>query len=149
MKYGPGTLALVAVAAMLDFGPRTRRRGGVLNVSPGPTVPPPGAIFTLAQLRELARTTGFSNPDLAAAVAMAESGGKVAAVGDVNQGGSYGLWQIHAPSHPEFDTGRLVREPTYNASAALLISAGGTNWKPWTTYNTGAYRAYMPGGASA
>ena len=30
--------------------------------------------------------------------------------------------------------------PMGNAKAALAISSNGTNWRPWTTYVTGAYR---------
>lgn len=100
--------------------------------------------MTLDELRAFARTLGFAQPDVAAAVAMAESGGNARALGD--QGNSYGLWQINVPAHPEYDRGQLF-DPTYNGGAALKISSGGTNWQPWTTYNTGAYLAFMPGGA--
>jgi hypothetical protein len=100
--------------------------------------------MTLAELRALAASVGFPDPNLAAAVAMAESSGNPFAVGD--GGTSFGLWQIHAPSHPEFDKAQLL-SATYNAHAALLISKSGTDWSPWTTYANGAYRQYM--GASA
>lgn len=104
------------------------------------------ARFTLDALRAFARSKGFAQPDVAAAVAMAESGGNASALGD--NGDSYGLWQINVPSHPEYDRAQLFN-PTYNAAAALLISAGGTNWQPWTTFRSGAYLPYMPQGAAA
>jgi hypothetical protein len=34
-------------------------------------------------------------------------------------------------------------KPRRAARAAYRISAGGSDWTPWTTYNNGAYRAYM------
>ncbi len=97
--------------------------------------------MSLAELRLLALGVGFPDPDVAAAVAMAESGGRPAAVGD--NGTSFGLWQVHTPAHPEFNATMLL-DPQYNARAALAISAGGTTWQPWTTYRTGAYRQYLP-----
>jgi Lysozyme like domain len=95
-----------------------------------------------AQLLELARTAGFPNPELAAAVAMAESGGNANAVGDLMLGGSYGLWQINIKAHPQYMVGSLF-DPAYNARAAFEISKGGTDWNPWTTFRTGAYLRYL------
>lgn len=98
--------------------------------------------MTLAQLRALAASIGFLDPDLAAAVAMAESGGNAGAVGD--EGTSFGLWQIHTPAHPEYDA-NLLLEADYNARAAYAISSGGTVWQPWSTYNSGAYLKFYSG----
>ena len=100
--------------------------------------------MTLTELRQLAAQAGIANPDLAAAIAMAESGGNPMAVGD--NGTSFGLWQIHVPSHPEYDAISLG-DPLTNALAAKAISKGGTDWSPWTTFRTGAYRKYMGGAA--
>jgi hypothetical protein len=102
--------------------------------------PPPAGHLSLADLRSLAASVGFPDPELAAAVAMAESGGNPFAVGDNST--SFGLWQIHTPSHPEFDASQLLTAG-YNAHAALLISKSGTDWSPWTTFRTGAYKAFM------
>jgi len=99
--------------------------------------------MTLAALRELARSVGFPNPDLAAAVAMAESDGNAMAVGDVTRGFSIGLWQINLRAHPEYNAVSLY-DPNNNAQAAMKISSGGTNWKPWSTFNSGAYKKYLP-----
>ena len=109
--------------------------------SPGGMSVLKGTQLTLDQLRQLASGVGFPDPDLAAAVAMAESGGFEGAVGD--NGTSFGLWQIHAPAHPEYDTA-LLQTPWYNAQAALAISSGGKDWEPWTTYGSGAYLKYLP-----
>lgn len=98
--------------------------------------------LSLSQLRALAASVGFPNPSLAAAVAMAESSGAPGAVGD--DGSSFGLWQVHAPDHPSYDAAQLL-EPGYNARAALAISLGGADWRPWSTYRHGDYlRFYGP-----
>jgi hypothetical protein len=95
--------------------------------------------MNLAAIRALAVSIGFPDPDLAAAVAMAESGGDPSAVGD--SGTSFGLWQVHTPAHPEYSADSLLT-PTYNATAAFQISSGGRNWLPWSTYKSGAYLQY-------
>jgi hypothetical protein len=110
--------------------------------------------MTLAELRSLAAHVGFADVVTAAAVAMAESGGDPCAQGDPNIGTrsctpngrstSFGLWQIHVTPtiHAAYDPLKLL-DPTYNAQAALAISKGGTDWTPWTTFTSGAYRRYM------
>jgi hypothetical protein len=113
-------------------------------------------IYSLQALRALALSAGFPDPDLAAAVAMAESGGDSCARGDPKTASdcsdpgapstSFGLWQIHVPAHPEVDASRLF-DPAYNAAAALSISANGTNWTPWTMYTNGKYAQYLGAGS--
>jgi lysozyme-like protein len=98
--------------------------------------------MNLSQLRDLASSVGFpaSALDVAAAVAMAESGGNPAAVGD--EGTSFGLWQVHTPAHPEYSAAELF-DPTENARAALAISRGGSDWHPWSTFTSGAYLKFL------
>ena len=105
----------------------------------GSRVPP----LTFAELKQLALTVGFpaSGADVAAAIALAESAGIVAARGD--SGSSFGLWQVHAPAWPQFDALQLL-DATYNAKAALVISKGGTDFSPWSTFKSGAYLQFMP-----
>ena len=50
------------------------------------------------------------DPALALAIAKQESGFNPNAFGDVNVGGSYGLFQIHRPSHPNYKGGFNVDE---------------------------------------
>jgi len=100
----------------------------------------PGKTLTKAQLRTLARDTGFPDPGLAAAIALAESGGYPGAIGD--NGNSIGLWQIHMPSHPQYSKAEL-RDPKLNARAAFSISKAGSTWRWWSTYRSGAYRRYL------
>jgi hypothetical protein len=100
--------------------------------------------LTLAELRQLARVVGFPNPELAAAVAMAESGGRPDVVVPEPHGSpSYGLWQIHLSDHPQYN-GQNLLDPRINALAALSISSGGINWQPWSAFNNGSYRQYLP-----
>jgi hypothetical protein len=68
----------------------------------------------------------------AAEIAMAESGGNQYATG---QAGERGYWQIN-PDHGSLST----YDPAGNAKAAVLISADGTNWSPWTTFTSGIYQ---------
>lgn len=107
--------------------------------------------MTLDQLRTLAASVGFPDPETAAAVAMAESGGNPSAQAIVTNPApgngperSFGLWQVNTLAHPNYDESSLL-DPTYNARAALAISSNGTNWTPWSTYNSGAYKQYMTG----
>jgi soluble lytic murein transglycosylase-like protein len=100
--------------------------------------------MNITDLQTLAASVGFPDPNLAAAVAMAESSGNTNAYGDAEYGGSIGLWQINLPSSPQYDATSLT-DPIYNARAALAISKRGTNWNPWTTFRTGAYKKWYPG----
>jgi len=68
---------------------------------------------------------------MAAEIAMAESGGRQYAHSPTND---YGYWQINGV-HGAMAT----YNPIGNAKAAIAISSNGTNWRPWTTYVTGAY----------
>lgn len=115
--------------------------------APAPAKPPTNQRpLLLGELVALARRVGFPDPELAAAVAMAESGGNAGAVGD--NGTSFGLWQIHTPVHPQFSPQSML-DPTSNALAAFAISSQGTNWHPWTTFNTGAYKQFYRSKANA
>jgi LysM repeat protein len=68
---------------------------------------------------------------MAAEIAMAESGGNQYAVSPT---ADYGYWQINS-SHGSMATFNALG----NAQAAVSISSDGTNWDPWTTFQTGAY----------
>lgn len=85
-------------------------------------------------LEELWEEAGGNHADafIAAEIAMAESGGQQYALSPTDD---YGYWQINATYWGSLAT----FDPLGNAKAAVQISADGTNWSPWTTYNTGAY----------
>lgn len=153
-----------AVLAMLLLGSRA--------VAVVPPTPRKGKRMNLPELRELLRDVGFPEDsiDTGAAIAMAESDGdpdaknivtaaQAQAWNDAHPGQprhgperSFGLFQVNTLAHPSYDEARLA-DPDYNARAALLISSGGKNWHPWSTYtadasNARSYLHWMPGGAN-
>jgi hypothetical protein len=96
-----------------------------------------GGTLNCAGLERLWEQAGGSpgGAFLAAQIAEAESGGQQYATNSNSNGTTdRGYWQINS-SH-----GSLSTFGAYgNARAAVLISSDGTDWTPWTTYNTGAY----------
>lgn len=88
---------------------------------------------------EEANRAGVS-PALMLAIANQESGFNPNAVGDKSAGGSYGLFQIHKPSHPDYTGGF---DPRANAAYAskmmkgLLAKYGGNIDKAIMAYNAG------------
>lgn len=127
-------------------------------------------ILSFSQLRDLAASTGFPDPALAAAVAMGESYGHSDAenivvpslaaartVADpshpVGPEWSVGIWQINACSRWDGDTCASWRydktrlfDATYNAQVAYAISNGGTTWRPWGAFTNGSYKQFLPPG---
>lgn len=108
----------------------------------------PAAIYSLAVgagLSPAAATT-------ATAVALAESGGRTDAQGDVGLedgtwGPSVGLWQIRSLK-AQYGTGGArdasrLTDPQFNAAAMAQISGAGGNFKPWTTFTKGTYKQYL------
>lgn len=97
--------------------------------------------YTYGQLKALWQQNGgnSASADIAAAVAMAESGGRSDAVNSNTNGSTdRGLWQINSVHGPQstFDV-------TGNVKAAIAISNNGANWQPWTTFMTGAYKKFL------
>jgi hypothetical protein len=146
------TLAVLAIAGGASAAPA---------VVPFVTPPSGGTPLTLSDLRELAASVGFPDPELAAAVAMAEShiAGSIPPQANPHASNivthplpgnaperSFGLWQVNTLAHPEFSETSLL-DAAYNAHAALLISKSGTDFTPWTQYKNGAYKQYMGGSA--
>jgi hypothetical protein len=97
-------------------------------------------------------------------VALAESGGNF----DAGRGrtadrdnprpgcGSYGAWQINScPARdgdgpPRYGSApETLLQPRVNARAAFVISSGGSNWRPWSTYQDGKHRAHQREAADA
>jgi hypothetical protein len=117
---------------------------------------PNATILTPTQIRYYAQSAGFSGNDLdtAVAVAMAESSGNPmvynpeTAAGTPDGEGSYGLWQIYLHAHPEFAFANLY-DPQINANAAYAIYSAAGGFSPWSTYNSGAYQAYLAPAAAA
>jgi hypothetical protein len=105
--------------------------------------------LSASAIATFAANAGFSGPDLVTAVsiALAESGGNPNALGDVGIGqGSFGLWQINSFYHPEYDPDfTILYDPQTNANAAYSVySVSGRTFKPWSTFNSGQYQAFVP-----
>lgn len=67
---------------------------------------------------------------------------------------SFGPWQINICAHASLMRSLTSSEDPcvwsqwladwdHSAQAAYEVSSHGTDWTPWTTYNTGAYRIYL------
>lgn len=126
-------LGIVVTGYLFGFNPL----GGIL-----------GSKLSAAQIAQYAAGAGFSGLDLttAVAIALAESGGDPNAHGDTTLGsgtGSFGLWQIYLDAHPEYANVNLY-DPSENAAAAYAIYVqAGNSFTPWSTFNNGAYQAYL------
>lgn len=103
----------------------------------------PGKQLTRAAVLKIATKAGFPDPKLAAAIALAESGGVPGAMLTSSREVSVGLWQINTLVHPySVDD---MKDPLKNAAAAFKISKGGTNWRPWSAYTNGRYKIFQTG----
>jgi lysozyme-like protein len=105
-----------------------------------------------SEVAAVAKSAGLSaDVDIAVAIALAESGGRSDAHNPVPPDNSYGLWQINmlgsmGPQRRKqlgISSNDDLYDPVTNARAMMLISNGGTNWKPWTTYTRGTYKLYL------
>lgn len=117
-------------------------------------------VITMDACIDLAYGAGFRGEKLAeaAAIAKAESGLNTEAVGDVALAGrkaangktwgpSVGLWQIRtlvedSGTGSDRDRKTLV-DPGRQARGAYNISSGGTNWKPWSVFTSGAFQRHL------
>lgn len=96
------------------------------------------AVYTFTDLMKLWASHGgnpFAAP-IAAAIAMAESGGDPNAVFDETGAGNralstdYGLWQIN---DKHYGGGMGDLDPITNVKKAIQISKNGTDWRAWCT----------------
>lgn len=105
-----------------------------------------------ASIYSLALSAGFTGESAitATAIALAESGGRPDAIGDINNpvpgASSVGLWQINF--HPDWNKvtyrdPKANLNPLHNAQSAFTISNHGANFKPWTTYTQGIYKRFL------
>lgn len=108
-----------------------------------------GTVYSYAQLEGLWINAGGSQAvaPIAAAIALAESGGCSAALNPTDNNGtqtSWGLWQISDGTHGQPVPGIL--SPATNARQAVAKYQGaGSTFSPWGTYSSGAYRKYVSG----
>jgi hypothetical protein len=113
------------------------------------------ATLTASQVYTLLLQGGFppEQARLMTAIAQAESSRNPGAVGDValqtgTWGPSVGLFQIRTlkaetGTGSDRDIQRLMNNPAEQVKAAMNISGGGRNFRPWSTYTNGAYRKFL------
>lgn len=123
-----------------------------LMLAAPPGIEPAGAATSIDLCAQVGRDAGFKMDTRlvnAVAVAMAESSCNPTAQ-HTNSNGSVdrGLWQINSVHIPPYTASGLLTAQ-YNANAAFTVSSGGTNWSPWSTYASGAYRTYLASAKSA
>jgi|SRR6478672_3285797 len=111
-------------------------------------------------IKDLTSQAGFASGNeqsVATAIALAESGGDPNAHNTKPPDDSYGLWQINmlgslGPSRRRqfgIKTNAELFDPLVNAKAAHKVFAdAGNSFKPWSTYNDGAYKKFMAGASN-
>lgn len=125
------------------------------------------ARLSATQIAGYARSAGITSPEaLATAVAIAgfagspspgESGGNPNAHNATGRDNSYGLWQINmygnlGPARRRrygISSNSALFNPRLNAKAMALESGNGQNFRPWSVYTSGAYRANLPAARAA
>ncbi|HEX6115635.1 MAG TPA: transglycosylase SLT domain-containing protein [Solirubrobacterales bacterium] len=149
LKLPVAAIALAVLALAIPASASAADGGVCFDCKPdepeAEQTPTPGdEQLTLRGLRALARDVGFKKPKLAAAIAMAESSGDPLAVGHNRKPRSTdrGLFQINSRWHAEVSD-RCAFDARCNAEAALRISDGGRDWRQWSTWHSGAYKAYL------
>ena len=138
MIDAPHTGTSVRQESIQGFGPVNAIRR-LVPTNPGASngVGAAGPMFNYAQLEGIWILAGGNAQQaaMAAAIAMAESGGNANASNTNNNSSiDRGLWQINSSngSMSSFDV-------MANARAAIFMSNGGMNWRPWcTAYSDGA-----------
>lgn len=105
------------------------------------------AVLTIPQIAQVAVNAGIQNGQslfVCVAIALAESGGDTRAVNTANSNGTIdrGEWQINSV-HDDKLPGRDRFDVDVNAQLMSIISSGGTNWQPWSTFNNGAYQKHL------
>lgn len=94
-------------------------------------------IYNFGQLETLWRQGGGSalTAPMAAAVALAESGGNSDEVSKTND---WGIWQIN-------NGGQAMLNPLANAQRAVSMSGNGANWRPWCSAWSDSYCGFHGG----
>lgn len=115
--------------------------------------------LTVNRVAQVAHAAGFRGDALETAVAVsgAETGGTYNPTldsapnhtsGPDNGSVDRGLWQFNSYWHAEVSDSD-AHDPDASARAAYRISRGGSSWTAWSTYNSGAYKAYLPAARAA
>jgi hypothetical protein len=112
----------------------------------------------------LARSVGCTDAQaiIAAAITQPESGRNPRNIGDasLSRYGSRGLWQLytgaHSPTELQAGSGGWTQaladklfDPVLNARGMWIVSNHGKTWRPWSTYNDGAYKPFLAAARAA
>lgn len=132
---------------------------------PAPATPPPApaplTVYNFEELVGLWESNGgaVAHAETAAAIALAESSGDTTAIDNTAKPDkpnyhppasgnlpeySVGLWQINIVAHTGLTEAEML-DPDQNAQAAISISGNGASFDAWSTYTSGAYRAFLGG----
>jgi Lysozyme like domain len=150
----------MSAAAQATHAPGMVGGGGTPPGAPG--VPGAGAsvpgagVLSWEDVVKVAYAAGFRGSALQTMVAITEpeSGRNPRAHNPNPPDDSYGLWQINMLGSMGPDRARQwgldpnapydeLYDPNVNARAAWDLSGGGTNFRPWSTYNRSDYQQYM------
>jgi len=111
-----------------------------------------------SEIYSLAKNAGLSDSKakIAAAIAMAESGGNASAHSQDSDDNSYGLWQINmlgtmGPSRRALyglKSNDDLLNPVTNAKVMAAISHNGQSFSAWTTYTSGRYKNWLSTGVN-
>jgi hypothetical protein len=140
----PGPPSGVPVRAAL--GPGLRAAPDSISATAGQACAAAAAKAGFSYTRSVA---GYPQMVVAVAVAMAESScNPNARLVNTNGCVDRGLWQIDNCAWPNVsDT--CAYQSQCNADAAYNISGDGTNWAPWSTFESGVWRNYISSADSA
>lgn len=104
-------------------------------------------VATDQQINAYALAAGFSDPHtrmVAVAISLAESSGNESATNHNTNGSTdYGLWQINSVHPDVLSTGQWSNGADNAKMAHMVYEQSGGSFRPWSTYNSGAYLIYM------
>lgn len=101
--------------------------------------------ITVQEAMADAQQAGFTGQSASTIVAIAEAESNLNPTArGINTNGSIdrGILQINNVYHSEVPDS-CAYDPTCSFQQAYRISDAGTNFTPWTTYNSGAYQQYL------
>ncbi len=111
-----------------------------------------GTVYSYDQLANALADEGITawSANVGAAVAEAESGGRADAVHlcppdcvpHQAPERSYGPWQVNVLVH-KWVSAACAMALKCAAKVVQVLSSGGSDWSAWSTYNSGAYLAYL------
>jgi hypothetical protein len=141
------------VAATFGVGGGATQEGGASTAQTGS--PASGQTASIQEIASALRGAGFEGDALAmmTAIALRESAGRSDARGDTDKTGgqwgpSIGWFQIRTLDNERGTGGwrdeeALMADTAFQAQAAWEISGHGTNFEPWSVYNSGTYLEHL------